>query len=392
MSLIVGREVDVLPLSDTSNCAPRIMLFLGAGASQFAGYLTFRTFDHLLLKPHLRAREGLPPLDSDTERFLGEVGQALKDISRPTTHDNYLWLLNNYRDFCTKFKTHAGVQRRFEKIHAQISPFSDTIKHVIDTITYTTLYHYGTQRLLDSAAGEVRDFYLQVAQLNSATSPHVQIFTTNYDLLLETLLSPLVHGEQPIPFVTGIPNCTQEGACWSPEQFSQSGLGIHLYRLHGCVAWFYHGLGDSNVYYHNLSPSLDWRSNLCVMFPGREIFPGKNPHGFAFHQLHHALLSATLAVFIGFSFRDDDVVHSLLTANAARRFPLRIVVVDPFLSESDVFRAFEDSTTRMTLPFRIPTPNHVRFCDENFGTAGSCKKVFQLIREEIANGKATQNS
>lgn len=375
-----------LSLNDTSNGASHAVLFLGAGASQFAGYFTFRNFDRLLLSPYVRANAGLPVLDPDIERFLGEVRQALIDIPRPTTHDNYLWLLNNYKDFCTKFKTHAGVQRRFDKIHAQITPFSDTIEHVMDAITYTTLQHYGTQRPLDSAANEVRAFYLRLAELNFPGSPHLQIFTTNYDLLLENLLSPLPDDEQTIPLVTGIPNSTQEGGCWSSELFSQSKLGIHLHRLHGCVAWFYHGSIDPNVYHHQLSPSLDWKSNLCVMFPGREIFPGKNPHGFAFRKLHEAFLSSTLVAFIGFSFRDDDVVHSLLAANAARQRPLRLVVVDPHLTEDDLFRALEDATTRLTLPFRIPTLNQVRFSDVDFGSPGSCEPVLQLIKEELTNG------
>jgi hypothetical protein len=362
------------------------MIFLGAGASQFAGYLTFRTFDRLLLDPHTRAKAGLPALAPDTERFLGEVSQALKAIPRPTTHDNYLWLLNNYRDFCKKFKTHAGVQRRFDKIHAQISPFSDTIQYVMDAITYTTLHHYGAQRNIESTGNEVREFYFRVAELNSPLSPYLPIFTTNYDLLLEALLRPLPQDAQAIPLVTGIPNITQEGATWSPKPFYQCKSGIHLHRLHGCVAWFYHGPADPHVYYHQVSPDLDWKNNLCVMFPGREIFPGKDPHGFAFRRLYGSLLSSTVVAFIGFSFRDDDVVHSFLAANAARRYPLRVIVADPYMTKDDILKALEDSATRTTLPFRVPTSEQVRCSDVNFGSLGSCDKILRLIKEELSNG------
>ncbi|MCP4602824.1 MAG: hypothetical protein GY847_20290 [Proteobacteria bacterium] len=372
--------------SDSRKSSPLVTIFLGAGASQFAGYFTFRTFDRLLLSPHLRASHGLPEIDPDIERFLDEVRQALRNIRRPITHDNYLWLLNNYRDFCVKFHTHGGVQRRFESIFSQIQPFSDTIRAVIDAITYTTFRHYGSPYALDSKGEEVREFYLEISKLNFAKSTHLPIFTTNYDLLLETLLRPSTNDEEQVPLVTGIDNLTQEDARWSSDLFSQSTLGIHLYRLHGCVGWFYHGPEDQNIYFHRPSPDFDWEtlnSNLCVMFPGREIYPGRDPHGFAFRNLFEAFLSSTIVIFIGFSFRDDDVVHSFLAANAARRRPMRLVVVDRYLNESDVFGALEDSTTRMTVPFQIPVSDQMRFSEVKFGEPGSCKEVLRLIKKEL---------
>lgn len=375
-------------ITDSPKSTPHVTLFLGAGASRFAGYYTFRAFDHLLLNPHHRAKEGLPELDRDTERFLSEVRQALTDISRPATHDNYLWLLNNYRDFCTKFKTHQGVQRRFERIYSQILPFSDTIQHVMSTITHTTLQHYSAQRPISPAAMEVRTFYRRIAQLNSVRSPHLSLFTTNYDLFLDTLLSPLPQDQEVLPIITGVPDPAQEGDRWNPALFSQSESGIFLYRLHGCVAWFYHGPDDPKVYYHRAFSGHDWEKNLCVMFPGKEIYPGNDPHGFAFQRLYHAFLSSTVLAFIGFSFRDDDVVQSFLAASAARQKPVRLVLVDPYFTEQDLFKAFEDCTARMTLPFRVPTSSEVRCLDVEFGNRGSSELILQLLNEEVRNGSA----
>ena len=267
-------QTSVLPLGVPSS-GPRAIAFLGAGASQFVGYYTFRTFDRLLLSPHVRAENGLPELDSDTERFMGEVRLTLQSIGRPTTHDNYLWLLNNYRDFCVKFKTHAGVQRRFERIHAQIAPFSDAIQHLNGVITRTTLQHYGSDRSLPHEAEEVCDFYRRLARLNSLDNPELRIFTTNYDLLLERLLSSASEGAEHIQLVNGFRGLTQERERWTSALFAESGGGIHIYRLHGCVAWFYHGLTDPDVYFHRRFEDLDWSSNLCAMFPGREIYPGR---------------------------------------------------------------------------------------------------------------------
>jgi hypothetical protein len=367
---------------NASLTTPKVALFLGAGASQFAGYFTFRTFDRLLLSPHVRAKQGLHELAPDIQRFLEEVRQALLDISRPTTHDNYLWLLNNYRDFCIKFKTHAGVQHRFRKIDDQILPFSDTIKNVMDEITHTTLHHYAAERS-PSEAKEVREFYLRVAQINFSHNSHLPVFTTNYDLLLETLLCCHSQTDEAIPLITGIPDCTREGAQWNSELFSQSKLGIQLYRLHGSVAWFYHGAPDPNIYFHRNSADQDWKNNLCVMFPGREIFPGKNPHGHAFRKLHHTFLSSSVIVFIGFSFRDDDVVHSLLAANAARHQPVKIIVADPYLNQKDVIDTLKDSTTRMTFPYLMPDANQMRFLDIEFGKPESCDLLLHFIEKEL---------
>jgi hypothetical protein len=124
------------------------------------------------------------------------------------------------------------------------------------------------------------------------------------------------------------------------------------------------------------------------MFPGKEIYPGNDPHGFAFRKLYHSFYSSTVVTFIGFSFRDDDVVHSLLASNAARRKPVRLVVVDPHFTEGDLFKAFAESATRMTLPSRIPAPSEVCCLGIEFGEQGSCDEIVQYINQEVHNGQA----
>ena len=78
------------------------LLFLGAGASQFAGYHTFRRFGDLITDRVVRHQEKLPEQSDETPRLIESLNQALRDMHRPTTHDNYLWLLTDYHTFCGK--------------------------------------------------------------------------------------------------------------------------------------------------------------------------------------------------------------------------------------------------------------------------------------------------
>lgn len=66
---------------------PKIVLFLGAGASYFAGYHTFATFPSLLFTPDVRSKEGLPAIERRVEEILKEIEASLKSRREPTTHD-----------------------------------------------------------------------------------------------------------------------------------------------------------------------------------------------------------------------------------------------------------------------------------------------------------------
>lgn len=64
--------------TDGQHSEAQVVLFLGAGASAFAGYHTFETFPDLLLNDGIRKDEGLAPMPPKVGGFLHEVSETLR--------------------------------------------------------------------------------------------------------------------------------------------------------------------------------------------------------------------------------------------------------------------------------------------------------------------------
>lgn len=356
------------------------LLFLGAGASQFAGYHTFQRFGELITDPVVRLQEGLPGQSDETPRLIESLNQALRDMHRPTTHDNYLWLLNDYHTFCGKFDTHSGLQERFPRIRDEIHAFASTTVTVINDLTQTTYCHYSRQRELGPIGKEIRSLYEELSLLNSATEPFLPVFTTNYDLLLEDMFNDKSDPSFTLPLINGIPERTQNGGEWSPDPYKRK--GFHLYRLHGCVAWFRapdEQSQNSVTFARPDSLDGDMLGRLCVMFPGRELKIGNDPHGYAFRQLYSCLLHCKKAVFIGFSFRDDDVMQILLAANASRKERLQMRIIDPSIGRDEVREKLRGAGQRSPFIAAVPPLNAIKCLRMDFGEAECKQKVLKFL-------------
>jgi hypothetical protein len=360
------------------------VVFLGAGASAFAGFQTFRRFGDLILDKVLRYREGLPDIDIETPRLVSEIHTSLEKMHRPTTHDNYLWLLTDYRNFCAKFDVHSGLQDRFPRIPDDIRAFGSISQTVIDDITKTTFCHYSRQRNTGGAGEEIRQLYERIAVKNDPVHPFLPIFTTNYDLLVEDLYADSNKTVTSIPFSNGIPGQTRKGSKWNQKTYES--YGIHLYRLHGCVGWFNDQVQpaqSTEIYFNRPSEiNADFLKRLCVMFPGREMERGKNPHGFGFRRFFSTLLSCRRIIFIGFSFRDDDVMHILLAANALREDPVRLVIIDPRIGPEDILKSLEEAARRSIFQARLPKVENIVWNRIPFGQPGIAKVVMTLLDAE----------
>lgn len=356
------------------------LVFLGAGASQFAGYHTFQRFGDLITDQLIRHKENLPSQSADTPRLIESLNQALRDMHRPTTHDNYLWLLTDYHTFCGKFDTHSGLQETFPGIRNEIHAFDSTILTVMNDLTQTTYCHYSRERNLGPVGQEVRSLFEELAYLNNPTEPFLPVFTTNYDLLLEDLFKR--ESSVAVPLINGIPNRTRKGGRWSPELYNRG--GVHLYRLHGCVSWFRTSESQSqNTVAFERPLSLDGvhLDRLCVMFPGRELQIGSDPHGYAFRCLHSCLLRCKRAVFIGFSFRDDDVMQVLLAANATREQPLQMRIIDPSIGPSDIRKNLLGASLRSPFISAVPPLTAIRCLRMEFGETGCKQQVLRFLDE-----------
>jgi hypothetical protein len=361
------------------------ILFLGAGASQFAGYQTFRRFGALITDPLVHFQEKLPELAAETAPLIASIHQALIAMKRPTTHDNYLWLLTDYHNFCQKFNTHTGLQDRFPKIKDELHSFDSATVTVINDLTQTTYCHYSRKREkeLAVAGDEVRSLYEDLAARNNRTKPILPVFTTNYDLLMEDLFNATRNSPEQVQFSNGIPGITRKGGRWSPKFYEDN--GIHLYRLHGCVGWFNESddLSSTPVVF-NRPERLDGDAlnKLCVMFPGRELQIGKDPHGYGFRLLYSHLLHCRRILFIGFSFRDDDVMQILLAANAARQKPLEIFAVDPSADSQEMLKSLGGASLRSPFHATLPHKANINCLQTEFGSKGCKKQILTFINSK----------
>jgi hypothetical protein len=145
---------------------------------------------------------------------------------------------------------------------------------------------------------------------------------------------------------------------YSPEKHEKT---FSLLRLHGCVAWYYQknparepiSNGKPTAKQVPTNPvELDLRSprdirdyfdRLCLLYPGRNQYLGRDPHAFGFERLYDACTNCNSILFIGFSFRDIDVAAAIFNAVRQRNKislknadPVRVVIVDPYI-DSDQF-------------------------------------------------------
>jgi len=364
---------------DTMDQRLKVILFLGAGASHFAGYHTFVGFPELLFNPELRAAEGMRQLSPNPERILMAIRNSLERNSQATTHDNFLWRLDGYTHFL-RLNQSDEVLQEFLRDNARLYDLHICTEQAIHQICATTIHHYSANRVQRAKTsvgntfanmGKVLTLYRDISALNGprATLP---IFTTNYDMLIEDLVGEF-ESQAGLPgvLVNGMVGLTQELETWRRKEYIDcTGTEpiFYLYRLHGCVCWFYHAQGDSGIYFHRRDATQQETDKLCAMYPGRETQIGMDPHGYSFRAFYEHLLVCNLVVFIGFSFRDDDVMHVLLKALAERRGDLIILVIYPLYTKLDVTRRLEKAAQRTGFPSRVPSKEEIDSLTMSFGS------------------------
>lgn len=361
---------------------PKTLLFLGSGASLFAGYRTFETFPDLIFNNETRMKESLPPLHPTTSELLHEIEQQLKIDRKPTTHDNFLCKLNDYKSLWKTLSVDGVLKSRFvtnTKLWGDFSYFDQTTEDAITDITTTTIHHYSQNRVkhakrnnlhLYQSFKRIYSLYEKIAFKNNPDKPFLPIYTTNYDTLLEDLHFEFHVKKRSIPFINGIKNCCQEGECWNISEYKKRSTkqhGLHLNRLHGCVCWYYSNHSDNNVYFHRRDCMQQDIKNLCAMFPGRQGYIGIDPHGYGFRQFYKDLMHCKCILFIGFSFRDSDIMILLLAANKQRKRPFKIIMVDPVLHNSDVMLNLRMTANETQFPVRIPSANDIVALEAKYG-------------------------
>ncbi|MCY2994584.1 MAG: SIR2 family protein [Planctomycetota bacterium] len=327
----------------------------------------------------------MPELSPDSLRILLAIKTSLERNAKPTTHDNFLWRLDGYTQLLRLNQSDEAL-REFLRDRSKLADLHICTEQAIGQITSTTIMHYTENRVerarstdsrLHDAMATVLSLYYKLAQLNG---PHnnLPIYTTNYDLLLEDLhqgfKDPDANG---VTLANGFSDYTQESETWHSTNYHTriDKPTISLYRLHGCASWFYHDRADPNVYFHRRDARGRLSDDLCAMYPGHESHRGIDPYATGFRSLYSCMTECDIIIFIGFSFRDDDVMHLLLKACTQRKRPLKMLIVDPLYNADDVRHALDAASHRSAFPVEFPLRENMLSLKMYFGDDESFDKT-----------------
>jgi hypothetical protein len=155
----------------------------------------------------------------------------------------------------------------------------------------------------------------------------LQLFTTNYDMVIEEALERLSKSSSDLTIATGrIPGTypTLDLTLW------REGLSNHqlidsrglLTKLHGSVDWCLH---NGEILAGNPAFKGDHEKHLALYFGWKGI-PSKEPFSLFHDYFSAALQKARTLVVIGFSFRDEAICSTILKNISDE---CRIVVIDP---------------------------------------------------------------
>lgn len=237
----------------------------------------------------------------DIEDVLETLGELQAYCERITDFTNITgWTLSGGRLTIPRIEIpaaalHSSIEG-LEKAH--LEPLSNQIKEQVYEF-------YGTHPAPNKLSAWIR-----LLKGLEEIDPVIEIFTTNYDLVLEDVIE-----EAKVKVDCGLDRSQRSTrlapAFWNPSSpLFSTNRGL-LTKLHGSVDW-QHLNGDIIVAPSRFSGD---HKNHCILYPGYKGVPTEEPFR-AFHEHLRSVVreeygALTAAIFIGFAFRDE-YINSIL--------------------------------------------------------------------------------
>lgn len=272
---------------------PKIIYLLGGGASFCAGLPgIFKLTD---LVPSSLRNESRSTFD-EIERFLADNG-----IKNPNIEELLSELY--YR------LSGAGLG------HLNKKRFKTTFEEVCQCIQNTLR--------IDGPTEYHKEFVLRIVNRREAEpakkAPPVQIFTTNYDLLIELACEEshivAINGFEGIFYRRWNPGCFDYdiGKATTHAQtprFEPSARHIRLYKLHGSLSWF-----EDNGQFYEEKPKSESKRIPLVIYPSRLKYAEsiRPPFDWLFRRFSAGISEANLLICIGYRFADDNLNQYIFT-------------------------------------------------------------------------------
>lgn len=326
----------------------RILVFAGAGASKAVNSSKYPTtvefFDSLpqeirqdgyfkMILEFIRKDLG-SEARIDVEVLLWRLGELLSTLEKFGNTDELLgWFLDGGRLIKPLGKDLDLAA--FHQIAEKATPRVADLVSSINTRVYDLYVRQPEER-------ELAANWLPLLKALKRNEAPVELFTTNYDLVLETALDRL-SGRLVDTGWRGNVIRSLEMPLWTDPGENARDIGL-LTKLHGSVNWT---RGDREGQIFVSDPVFKGHDRAAIVYPGFKGSPTSEPFK-AFHQHFERVLQRTdIAVFIGFAFRDEHI------NDLCNRFLLRqaqVIIMNP----SKVDHPFScDSIMEMLRPFDL---------------------------------------
>jgi hypothetical protein len=309
------------------------LVFAGAGASKAvdpAHYpSTIEFFErlpdsiktpmfHLVLKM-LRAHRGTSNV-IDIEQVLwalGELRTFLRDVTDERTVPG--WLLKDAR-----LLQPVSLTADFGNLLGNAPRLLDLVASLMDGINLQIYDWYAHQ----PSHAQLEQNWLTLLRPLLSMSERVELFTTNYDLVLEIAADELAR--EGLPEIrtgrTGAIQRVLDQAEWlrpprDPELADLPG-GL-LTKLHGSVDY---GRAPDGTIYVGDPFFKGSHERHAIVYPGFKGVPDREPFNLFHNHLARAVAQSARLLFVGFAFRDE-YINSLLERYTQPR--AAIVVINP---------------------------------------------------------------
>jgi len=290
-----------------------IVVFAGAGASVAVdrGYpTTAGFFEHLKEQLNNEAlnllnraasilQEERPDTTIDVEQILWlsqELIDSLQNVAGPTSIPHKLIAATGHQKIFGEQVADSGVFSKLRKLRGKLEEFNDSINANVFSL-------YAKQ----PSRSSLKENWLPLLENLKKSELRFDIFTTNYDLIIEAALQEADLQEM-LASSDDVSSSEINLSRWENQLTEKAASGL-LTKLHGSVNWQRSPSGKIHVSYPELGggPYREQLSERGVIYPGFKGRPETSPFGLFHDYLENAISDAKIILCIGFAFRDEHI-------------------------------------------------------------------------------------
>ena len=352
----------------------KIILFSGAGASQpFGKWLMGEFLDHLIETIHSPSvpPKGLHGLLETIIDYKGkDLENILKEINDLVEKAEYLGDVKKINYIHDLLDKEAEVRKRaaimpspgslptffpspYSKNYSRLAEMCVELRSVIEK---TIFDHYAV--VDKEKVVKVYDPVINILLKGKGDVNTLPIFTTNYDICFEEYCK-----DKGLSLIDGFPLSPNVGRdyIWEDSNFDKfapdkNKTQLILFKLHGSVTWYEE---RGVIKYLGASLHLNGKGSMknAIIYPAKNKIALGDPFFTAYDYFQRCLDRASVAIFIGYSFRDYDTVTKIKSAFKYNP-KLKVLILSPHASEivDTIFPNFRDRIE--TVPFKFGTPLH----------------------------------